>query len=310
MSISAKSRLTARIAFGLVVALSYYWPWGFAAADEAADEQRVDVTFITNRGLDEGGSGADLFNNELGVMSAGRCVVDVAARSGRGELSNASAMAIEALLDDMEEYEEEGLVVYIHGYYEDFERSCRRAAVFKNNLNLSRGFLLFSWPANSNPVTYAADVQDMAASTPQFLNFLQQLSTHVEAGKISIVGHSLGTRGLVKALESAPEPIPGTLFRDLILIASDMERTQFVDALPELRKRVSSITILVSDRDLALRVSRAVNGAERLGQVGEATFEGVEVIDVTDVANTHLSGHVYHLRNDRVIDDLQRLLAP
>jgi esterase/lipase superfamily enzyme len=98
-------------------------------------------------------------------------------------------------------------------------------------------------------------------------------------------------------------------FRDLILIAADIDREVFLEALPLLRMHTEKITLLVSRRDRALDVSRVVNRAPRLGQATGLELEGVEVIDVTAIADTHFSGHVYHLRNPAVVDLIREVIT-
>ena len=48
----------------------------------------------------------------------------------------------------------------------------------------------------------------------------------------------------------------------------------------------------------------------RLGEAGEhlTVFEGVETIDISNINNRRISGHLYHLFNPEVIEDLTQLL--
>ena len=267
----------------------------------------IELEFVTNRAVDLGFGGQRYYGNELGGLSAGSCTVGMAAdEDGDGELIGVSSSTVLRTLSTLEASADKGIVVYFHGYYEDFERSCRRAATFKRRLGVDLGFLLFSWPANSTPLTYGDDVADLEASTPVFLEILDELGRRFGPRKVSIIGHSLGSRGLVQTLERWPT---GTeKFRDLILVAADIDRDLFVEALPILKSHIEEVTVIASDRDLALRVSETVNRAPRLGQSDGVHFEGVTVIDVTDIADTHFSGHVYHLRNNRVVDVIRQVL--
>ncbi len=168
--------------------------------------------------------------------------------------------------------------------------------------------MLFTWPANSTPLTYGEDVEDLEASAPVFLEVLDKLGQRFGPGNVSIIGHSLGARGLVTALKTWPEP--EERYRDLVLVAGDIDRELFVEALPDLQAHIEEVAVLVSDRDYALMVSETVNGAPRLGQsdAGVLKSEGVTVIDVTEIAGLHFSGHIYHLRNDAVVQVIRRVL--
>jgi esterase/lipase superfamily enzyme len=271
--------------------------------DDAAASSRVH--FVTNRAVETRESGERYFGNEPGPLTAGRCAVSLGEDDSDARLVAVSERPPQEILDGLAAAHRQ-VIVYFHGYYEDFERSCRRAAVFQDRLGMDAGFLLFSWPANSTPFTYSDDVRDLEASIPAFLDLLDDLGERVGRGNVSIVAHSLGSRGMVRALRQRPgsrEP-----FRDLVLIAADMDRARFLEALPAVRAQVDRLTILVSGRDLALRLSEAVNQAPRLGQALEAPIEGVSVLDVTAIADTHLSGHIYHLRNPRIVELIRGVL--
>ena len=275
----------------------------------AADfETVIELPFVTNRAIEINWRDQRYYGNELGGLSGGRCAVGLeAGNDGEGELIGTQSSTVLKTVAELEPYRDAGIVVYFHGYYEDFERSCRRAATFKRRLALDDGFLLFSWPANSTPLTYADDVADLEASTPVFLEFLNELGRRHGAENISIVGHSLGTRGLVRALKEWPEG--EGRFRNLVLIAADIDREQFVEAAPILKEHIEEITVLVSDRDLALRVSETVNSAPRLGQSDGVVVDGITFYDVTEIADQHLTGHIYHLRNDSVVDIIRSVLS-
>ena len=119
-----------------------------------------------------------------------------------------------------------------------------------------------------------------------------------------------GTRGIAAAIAQF-EADNQYLFDELVLIAPDMDRRAFEQALPELAKNTSAITIYVSENDSPLSISREVHGEPRIGEAGEylTLFDGVETIDVTEVPLRELSGHNYHYFNDRVISDLRQLLT-
>jgi esterase/lipase superfamily enzyme len=70
------------------------------------------------------------------------------------------------------------------------------------------------------------------------------------------------------------------------------------------------MTVYVSDNDSPLTLSRQVHGHPRLGEAGEHLegLTGVEIIDVSDLPLRVPSGHLYHLYQDGVIDDLIQLI--
>jgi hypothetical protein len=273
----------------------------------AADyEALVTLPFVTNRAVETRGDGRRYFGNKLGTFTSGRCSVAVRGGGEAGDILAVEETAPEDTLGAVNASADPSVIVYFHGYYEDFERSCQRAARFKYRLGLDSELLLFTWPANSTPLTYGADVADLEASVPTFLLALEELGERFGPGNISIVAHSLGSRGMVKSLREWPER--PEKFRDLILVAADIDRELFVESLPLLRAHTENITLLVSARDRALDVSKVVNRAPRLGQATDLAAQGVAVIDVTDIADTHFSGHIYHLRNPAVVDLIRSVL--
>ena len=268
---------------------------------------RVDVPFVTNRNIEEDDEGNRRFGNEIGEISAGSCRVGLEVGDGyEGELLGVSRDSTQTVFEALDPSPLGGIVVYIHGYYEDFDRNCRRASIFKHRLGANADFLMFSWPANSSALDYTEDVEDMQRSTPAFLDLIDRLGERFGPERVNIVAHSLGSRAAVRALQNWT---PGNRkYRSLVLVAADMDRSEFIEALPELQARVTNITVLASDRDRPLRASEAVNDAPRLGQADDVDIDGVKLIDVTAIADEHFSGHVYHLRNAKVAQIIRQIL--
>jgi esterase/lipase superfamily enzyme len=100
------------------------------------------------------------------------------------------------------------------------------------------------------------------------------------------------------------------LVNQVVLIAPDIDSGIFAQYLPRILPLARNITIYVSDNDQPLALSRQVHGYPRLGESGEhlRNLTGVEIIDISDVPVRYLSGHVYHLYHNTVINDLSQLL--
>lgn len=142
-------------------------------------------------------------------------------------------------------------------------------------------------------------------------DFFEDLVGKSGYGRTNIVAHSLGARGAVQALTRlAYQKHDRPLLDELVLIAPDIDTDIFRHDLPLLKQVVNRITIYVSENDKALKLSREVHGYPRLGEAGDAltVFEGVDTIDISLLSLQRLSGHVYHLSNKEVIDDLELLM--
>lgn len=269
------------------------------------------------------------FGGQRGGLHAGTCTVsfspirvleDLADSAPfyipdeRIEAGEINEFSVSELLDDIEtaaKQEGGSTVVYIHGYNIDFDKGCRHSAVLQRSLGLHDRLLLFSWPADGNLFKYTRDEADLVWSVPYMADFFENLAVHAGAGNTDIVAHSLGARGAFQALTRlAFREQEKPLFGELVLIAPDIDVDMFRHDLGLLKKVVKRITVYVSENDKALKLSREVHGYPRLGEAGDSltTFVGVETIDISLISLQRISGHVYHLSNKEVIDDLGLLL--
>ena len=202
------------------------------------------------------------------------------------------------------------IVLYVHGYNIGFEKSCTRASIFQRNLDIHDRLILFSWPADGNVMNYTLDEADLTWSVHYIEKLLSELIRRYGAGRIDVVGHSLGGRGVVNAISRMSRNSPDPLINELVLVAPDMDAQVFGQLLPEIKPLVRRITLYASENDHALRASQEVHGYPRLGQGGTmlSVYPGVETIDVTDLGQRVASGHLYHLFNPTVSSDIMRLL--
>ena len=75
-----------------------------------------------------------------------------------------------------------------------------------------------------------------------------------------------------------------------------------------LQRRVADIVVYTSDSDRVLWLSTTVNASGRLGVAREFDLDHATVIDVTPTGTNDISGHLYHMLNPAVIEDLRALL--
>ena len=271
----------------------------FAVAEDTAEAQVIELPFVTNRAFSVNGQGDVKYSTETAETSGGRCELSVF------ELPDAEVVverletrSIEATLDALTPGESGRVTLYVHGYNIGLERACRDAAVLARQTGADGRVLLFSWPASRTIVTYHKDAGRLAESMAQIIAMLDELGRRHGRGNVNIVAHSMGSRIVFEAIETLE--LADERFGNLVLIAPDIERELFVEALPDLKRLVDDITVLVSDKDRLLLVSQTVNLGARLGQSDGVDIDGVDVIDVTDVDDAGFGGHVYHLTNDSV----------
>lgn len=289
----------------------------------------VPVSYVTLRNKTGDSSPSDYYDGQRGPLQAGICNVSFAKIKGLEEIAESSPIyipdekidlvdiretGIENLFHEIEQHVQQdnrNLVLYIHGYNIDFEKSCRRSAIFQRSLNLGDRLLLFSWPAEGKMLKYTWDEADLFWSVPYLTDFLRELIKRTGKGRIDVVAHSLGARGIVQSLVRLATIEPGEpLINELVLVAPDIDTDIFRQELPRFQQSVGRITLYLSENDKALLLSHEVHGYPRLGEAGEylTVLEGVETIDISDINPRRVSGHLYHLFNPEVIADLDRLL--
>ena len=201
--------------------------------------------------------------------------------------------------------------LYMHGFYISFERGCKRASLLKQSLGLKGRFLLFSWPSAGAILDYTQDEADLYWSVAPLRGVLDDMLGRFGAGNVNLVSHSLGTRGVMLALvllaQSQPE---APLFNQVVFVAPDIDAGIFEQYLPMIRPLARNMTVYVSSNDSPLALSQQVHGQPRLGEAGDhlQDLSGVEIIDVSHIPIRVPSGHVYHLYQNSVAEDMVQLL--
>ncbi|MGX9354736.1 alpha/beta hydrolase [Roseobacteraceae bacterium S113] len=292
----------------------------------AAQDARFGVPFLTVRDLGAPESPSLQFGDARGTLRAGRCeleAVDTGALSGivengpaflREQLLNIEEVALQVpddLLAGVQAQAPGALTLYVHGYFIDFEKGCRRAALLQQNASLAQRMVWFTWPSDGDIANYMMDEADLYWSVPYIADAILALNARsAENGGADVIGHSLGGRGVALALAEIAYRAPDTRLGDVVLLAPDMDFEVFAGLLPRIRPIAKTITLYVSDADRPLDLSEELHGYPRLGQAGNdvAALRGVDVIDVSLLTGGSASGHLYHIHDPDVGRDLDMLL--
>jgi esterase/lipase superfamily enzyme len=291
--------------------------------------EEVSVPFVTLRNRTGDTEPSNYYGGSRGKLEAGFCSVSFAPIWGLEDIAEtvpfyipdekievvniqeASLGKLEREMKSLPDKDSGNLILYIHGYNIDFEKSCRRGAILQRALGLEERLLLFSWPADGSMLKYTWDEADLVWSVPHMAEFLDLVVSSIGAGNTDVVAHSLGARGIVQALlRLSYRNTEEIILNELVLIAPDIDVDIFRQELPQLKNVVRRITVYVSKNDKALKLSQEVHGYPRLGQAGEklTIFKEVETIDISAISLRRFSGHIYHLFNPEVIGDLAELL--
>lgn len=291
-----------------------------------AQEVPRGVSYVTLRDT-TGASTPSLYYGEgRGTLSAGRCVIGQRDLGFLAPAAEAVPFRIPEEILSVERIEvtspaselaalaartgEAAPLLYVHGFYIDFEKGCRRATVFKENAGQGENFLWFSWPSDGEFLNYARDEVDLAWSVPDLADVVAGMVRQFGRGRVNLAGHSLGARGVMLALYDLAGQAPDLRLGEVVLLAPDIDFGVFAKLLPRIRPMARRITIYVGEGDRPLALSAQLHGYPRLGQSGNPveTLAGVEVIDTGDLPVRSASGHLYHLYNPEVGRDLAHLL--
>jgi pimeloyl-ACP methyl ester carboxylesterase len=271
---------------------------------DASDEHEtlVELRFVTNRRLVKSGTTGEYFGDDHGDLAAGSCRVGFKDGDSRGEVLRVDTRPLETVFSGIAAGK---FVIYVHGYGEYFAKNCRRAALLQQRLGLDDRMLLFSWPSSSY-LTYAGDVIDLEQSVDELNALLSHAVDAIGHERIVLIAHSMGSRGVVDALRARSED---ARLGAAIFVAPDIRRDVFSENVHMLQEKVSDIVVYVSDSDRVLWLSTTVNVSGRLGVAKEFDLDHTTVIDVTPTGTNDISGHLYHMLNPGVIEDLRMLLG-
>jgi esterase/lipase superfamily enzyme len=301
------------------------------AATEAVDADHGllrTVPFVTLRNKTGSDKASEHFGDERGTLHAGICELDRTPLNPLKSVAERAPFHIPdeiVKLDAIRELSVPGFwqrmettsnrqapVMYMHGFHIGFEKGCRRALVLKESLGLAGRFLLFSWPSDGAITNYTHDEADLYWSVYPLREVLADMIKRFGAGEVNVVAHSLGTRGVMLAmvLLAQAQQDDQPLLNQVVLIAPDIDVGVFKQYLPLIRPLARNMTVYASDSDSPLVLSRQVHGYSRLGEFGEhlEDLEGIEIIDLSDIPRRAPSGHVYHLYQNIVIDDLLQII--
>jgi esterase/lipase superfamily enzyme len=219
-----------------------------------------------------------------------------------------------ALRDEMARDQNDGqqALVYLHGYNVPFDEAAIRAAQIGFDLKVPGAMAFFSWPSRGSLGGYAADEASIEASEAAIADFLVRLATDSGASRVHVIAHSMGNRGLLRAIQrimAQASATTGVRFGQVFLAAPDLDVGLFRD-LAALYPRISERTTLyVSARDRAMEISHWFHQYDRVGYAPPVTVvDGIDTIEVTGL-DLSVLGHGYFAEAHGVLYDMHRLLS-
>lgn len=202
--------------------------------------------------------------------------------------------------------------LFVHGYNVSFADAARRTAQMAYDLSFDGAPVFYSWPSQASLTGYTVDESNIEWSTAHIKQFLVDFAEKSEAENLYLIAHSMGNRGLTRALQMLMLERPDLRgrFREIILAAPDVDAEVFRrDLVPALRQAGQRVTLYASSNDLALKASKEVHGYARAGDSGGGlvVLPGLETIDASGVDESILA-HSYFVESKPVIRDILDLL--
>lgn len=204
------------------------------------------------------------------------------------------------------------LLVFVHGFNVSFTDAARRTAQMAYDLGFDGIPVFFSWPSQDQTRLYTVDEQSIIDAEPHLEQFLRDVLRQSDADNIYLIAHSMGNRGLTRALAALAiaEPREVKRIKEVILAAPDIGTVEFTEQIvPGLRKLGAPITLYASSNDHALALSEQLHGGARAGESGAhmVVVDGIETVDASNT-DTDLIGHSYYGDRRTVLADMYYLI--
>jgi esterase/lipase superfamily enzyme len=202
-------------------------------------------------------------------------------------------------------------LVFLHGYNNTFEEAAIKAAQIGCDLKVAGATAFFSWPSGGTVAAYPADEAAIEASERAITNFLVDFAAHCGAAKIHLIAHSMGNRGLLRALQriSANVETRGNVrFGQIFLAAPDVDGDLFRDLADLYPTYAERTTLYTSNRDQAVHLSHRFHQAPRAGYFEPYTIApGIDTVAVPNF-DIDLLGHGYFAQAEALLHDMYDLM--
>ncbi|KAB7610368.1 alpha/beta hydrolase [Amylibacter sp. SFDW26] len=209
----------------------------------------------------------------------------------------------------------EEVVVFIHGYNNNFAESLYRMAQISADMELKSTPILYAWPTTESTVEYLHDRDSVLFARDGLQTLLQQIA-NTGAKRILLVAHSIGSSLLLETLRQVSISKDQTVLNTeigVVMISPDVDGTVFEMQLSRIKHVPEPFVIFSDDGDVALKVTSFLTGRrERLGLVTNDAFlkkHGVTVIDLSDFEDGDLLNHSVAITSPSVIAILKELPA-
>jgi esterase/lipase superfamily enzyme len=257
----------------------------------------VKVFFATNRTV-AASTPRLVFGNgrRQSGLDYGTVYVDVPIRRSVGSLQGVEVLRAAILekeqyftlvRDEVAASSERQALVFVHGFNVSFDDAARRTAQIKVDTHFNGPAMFFSWPSQASNDAYLADLELVTLSLPLLKQYLLDVAERLDATRIHVIAHSMGTHALSEAVSalSREGKVTKPIFDQVVLAAADIDTEGFVEQiLPHFVKSSRRLTMYATPADLALTLSSVIRkGRPRIGQDIETVIHlpGIEGLDAS-----------------------------
>lgn len=222
-------------------------------------------------------------------------------------------------------------LLFLHGFNNSFAGAAGTAARLGVDLDVNGATVIYSWAAWGELLKYAHDEASIEGSEQAIADFLVRLAeTCGKFGQLDVIVHSMGNRGLLRALQriaEKPELRRKVNFGQIICVAPDVDRDLFLDLtrycfgehpqnLAKEPVKAKGGTLYASKSDIPILFSKWFHAAPRAGfhppyTVNQKIFDSVAVSKHCIIWGNILEfnlGHAYFADKPEVQKDLKLLM--
>src|SRR5262249_8105175 len=141
---------------------------------------------------------------------------------------------------------------FLHGFNVTFADAAIRAAQIGYDLKVPGATAFFGWPLRGSVAAYPVDEASIEASERAITDFLVDFTTHCRAEKVHVIAHSMGNRGMLRALQriaAQVQTLGQVKFGQIFLAARDVARALFLGLARLYPEHAERTTLYVSNGD-------------------------------------------------------------
>jgi esterase/lipase superfamily enzyme len=200
---------------------------------------------------------------------------------------------------------------FLRGYNVTFADAAIRAAQIGYDLKVPGATAFFSWPSRGSVAAYPVDEASIEASERAITDFLVDFTAHCGAEKVHVIAHSMGNRGLLRALQriaAQAQTLGQVKFGQIFLAAPDVDRDLFLDLARLYPEHAERTTLYVSNSDLPVHFSAKLHDAPRSGYfIPYTVAPAIDTVAVPDF-DIDLLGHAYFAQAEALLHDIHDLM--